>query len=408
MTDARPRILIVEPHSPGHHATYLRWIIEAIVAQGWTAVVATTDKALQHPLLQDLKVGRDGVELHIVDAEMPLGAIRGRLEVIRRELMYWRAMRDVVRAEQAKGDLQSVVLPYLDYCFFTCCVFGLPCGGVPWHVISMRLSAVRAPNADRLPWRWRLVRRLLSTKSLATLFAISPSVRDVPSSWLTPALAAKLQYLPDPAEQRGGVSRDTARARLGLRPEHLAALVFGSIDERKGLGRLAAVLAADSQFARYVLIVAGAQAPDIRAEAARGALAQLRDAGRLIVLDRTLDDAEQAVVFAAADVAWLGYEGHAFMSGVLVLAGQAALPVVATDFGEIGMFVRRHAIGLLVEAEGDASVRDALVALMDPALRRELGAQSHAALKEHTPQRLKQSLVAAIAMSQRDSVGEAH
>jgi glycosyltransferase involved in cell wall biosynthesis len=404
-TGSRPRVLVLEPHSPGHHATYLRWIVEAIVARGWTAVVATTDKAMQHPLLGDLAQRGEGVEIRIVDADMPLGAISGRIEVMRRELLYWLAMRDVVRAEHASHALDAVVLPYLDYCFFTCCILGVPYGGVPWHVISMRLSAVGAASGDGVPWRWRLVRRLLSSRSLATLFAISPSVRDLPTSWFSRSMTMKLQYLPDPAEQRGGVDRGAARARVGLRPEQLAVLVFGSIDERKGLGRLAAALAADSRLGDYVLIVAGAQAPDIRAAATEGALAQLRAAGRLIVLDRTLDDAEQALVFAAADVAWLGYERHAFMSGVLVLAGQAALPVIATDFGEIGVFVRRHRIGLLVDAEGDQSVRDALAALLNPALRNELGAQSLAALKGHTPERLKELLIAAIAMSRRNSVG---
>jgi hypothetical protein len=127
-----------------------------------------------------------------------------------------------------------------------------------------------------------------------------------------------------------------------------------------------------------------------------GPLSQLHGQRRLIVLDRTLDDAEQALVFAAADVVWVGYERHAFMSGVLVLAGRAALPVVATRFGEIGAFVERSAMGLSVSPGGSDEVRAALLALTDETLRRDLGQRSSAALAEHTPQRLKQDLVAAI------------
>jgi len=122
----------------------------------------------------------------------------------------------------------------------------------------------------------------------------------------------------------------------------------------------------------------------------------------LIELDRTLDDVEQTLVFAAADVAWLGYERHTFMSGVLVIAGCSALPVVATDFGETGAFVRRHGMGLLVEANGTESVGDALFALTDATLRRELGSRSKAAVEDHTPQRMKQALIDAIAASRSD------
>lgn len=391
------RILVLEPHSPGHHATYLRWVVEAIVERGWVAVVATTYKALEHPLLRGLAHAGERVELHIIDADLPLGAVHGRFQMVRRELMYWRGMRAVVRTERARADVSAVVLPYLDYCFFACCALGVPYGGLPWHMISMRLSAVA--ETTRMPWRWRLARRLLSAPSVRTLFAISPSVQTLPSTWLTGAMAAKLRYLPDPAEHRTGLDRAAARSRLGLTPDQLAMLVFGSIDERKGMGRLAAALANDARLARYVLIIAGAQTPELRGARASGALAELRGQRRLIELDRTLDDAEQTLVFAAADVAWLGYERHTFMSGVLVLAGHSSLPVVATDFGETGAFVRRHGMGLLVEANGTESVRDALLALTDVAVRRELGSRSKAAVEEHTPQRMKRALVDAIVAS---------
>jgi len=237
---------------------------------------------------------------------------------------------------------------------------------------------------------------------LSTLFAISPSVQTLPRTWLTSAMAAKLRYLPDPAEHRGGLDRAVARSRLGLEPDQLAVLVFGSIDERKGVRRLAAALADDARLARHVLIVAGAQTAELRAAGASGALAELRSQRRLIEIDRTLDDAEQTQVFAAADVAWLGYERHTFMSGVLVIAGCSALPVVATDFGETGAFVRRHGMGLLVEANGTDSVRDALFALTDEALRRDLGSRSKAAVEGHTPQRMKQALIDAIVASRPD------
>lgn len=379
----------------------MRWVVEAIVERGWVAVVATTKKALEHPLLRGLAHAGERVELRIIDTELPVGALDGRLAVIRSELVYWQSMRAVVRAERARADVSAVVLPYVDYCFFACCVLGVPYGGVPWHAISMRLSAV-GETAAKAPWRWRLARRLLSSPSLSTLFAISPSVQTLPSAWLTRAMAAKLRYLPDPAEHRGGADRAAARSRLGLMPDQLAVLVFGSIDERKGVGRLAAALAGDARLARYVLVVAGAQTPQLRAAAGSGALAELRSRRRLIELDRTLDDAEQNLVFAAADVAWLGYERHIFMSGVLVLAGHSALPVVATDVGETGAFVRRHGMGLLIEVNGTDSVRDALLALADAAVRRNLGSRSKAAVEEHTPQRLKQALIDAIAANRPD------
>ena len=50
-------------------------------------------------------------------------------------------------------------------------------------------------------------------------------------------------------------------------------------------------------------------------------------------MNRYLNMDEENMVFSAADVVWLGYQGHYHMSGVLVQAGVMGLPVVASDEG---------------------------------------------------------------------------
>jgi glycosyltransferase involved in cell wall biosynthesis len=390
----RARILVVEPHATGHHATYLRWIVEAVAEQGWRPVVLTTAHALEHPLLAQLQTDR-GVEVRAIEFPSPGSAAPGVLAIVRSELVHWWAIRRVVRAEVARSGVAAVVLPYVDYCFFACCVLGMPDSSVPWHVISMRLSAADTARASGVPWKWRLTRSLLSAAALRTVFAISPSVRALPEGWLTGAMAARLRYLPDPAEQRSRVERDAARGRLGLAPDRVAILVFGSVDERKGLGRLVEALAVEAALEPYVLVVAGKRSAALDRMLA-APLAVLRDRQRLIELNHVLDDAEQALVFAAADVVWLGYERHAFMSGVLVLAGQAGLPVVATDEGEVGAFVRGHDMGPLIEPQGGASVSAALRALLEEPARRRWGERAAAAVAEHTPENLQRALVAAL------------
>lgn len=394
----RARVLIIEPHSSGHHSTYLRWVVEAVTERGWTAVVVTTAEALEHPLLASL-VEMPHVELRTRHAKFPSGVTSNRVHIIRRELVYWRAIRAIVRTELARGPLTAVVLPYLDYCFFACGVLGVPWAGLPWHVVSMRVSVLEGQSEGGVHWKWRLLRRLLSARSLRTLFSINPSVRRPPPGWLDAQALAKLRYLPDPAEYRGTVDRSAARAALGLKASQLAVLVFGTIDERKGLGRVAAALAADAALGSYMLVVAGKQSAAIQESLAHGPLAELRSQRRLVTLDRVLDDAEQAQVFAAADVVWLGYESHTYMSGVLVLAGHARLPVVVADEGEIAEFVRAHDCGTLVEVAGTSTVCDALRRLHDEPARDELGRRLQAAVADHTPDNFKRELVAAIAAS---------
>lgn len=387
---------MIEPHATGHHAAYLRWVVEGIAEQGWRVVVATTPAALEHPLLADLRQGRGGVELLFASFPSPGAGAPGGLAIVRNELAHWWALRRLVRAESQRGDVAGVVLPYLDYCFFACGVLGVPDSRVPWHVISMRLSAVDTSAASGIPWKWHLLRRLLSARSLRTLFSICPSVRTLPAGWLTNEMAERLRYLPDPAEHRGVADRDAARGALGIPSGRPAVLVFGSIDERKGLDRLVEALVADSALAQYVLVIAGKQSESLK-RALAAPLAALKHRHSVIEMDHVLDDEEQVRVFAAADVVWLGYDRHTFMSGVLVLAGRARLPVVATDIGEVGAFVREHGMGVLIERQGVDGVCGALRLLIDESARRRFGERAAIAVASHTPENFKQLLAEALA-----------
>ena len=72
---------------------------------------------------------------------------------------------------------------------------------------------------------------------------------------------------------------------------------------------------------------------------------------RLHVLEGWADEPTEAAAFSAADVVWLGYDGHWQSSGVLIQACQAGLPVLACDRGIIGWFTRKHRIGLAVPVQ---------------------------------------------------------
>jgi len=113
-------------------------------------------------------------------------------------------------------------------------------------------------------------------------------------------------------------------------------------------------------------------------------------------LDRTLDSTDEGRVFAAADIAWLGYKGHLGTSGVLVLAGLAGLPVIGCVEGEIGFQVRRDALGEVVEVCKVDSVRAALARLSDPVRRGAYGANGQRIFASHSSARFKLALQAAL------------
>ena len=391
---SRKCILVIEPHDSGHHASYLRWIVEGIVERGWVAVLATTVEALKNPLLSDLQLNTGQVEIRLMPEHLADGTAANSIKALLREFRYWRVFRKIVRRELARQPLAAVIFPYLDYCFVVASILGAPSSNLPWCAISMRLRVAEgAVEAGPTPLRWLLARRLLSDVLLRKLFVINPSILNLPGRWLSSSARNKLGYLQDPAELRAHCDRIQARATLGIADDVLAVLVFGSIDLRKGIQVLADALVSDHRLRKYALIVAGRQSVEIRALIATGTFVLLRTQGRLVILDRLLDDAEQSLVFSAVDIVWLGYLGHVYMSGVLVLSGQAGLPVVACNAGEIGRLVLDYRLGSRVDVADPVDVGRGLAELGNEQKRTEIGVRAKQAFASYTPENLRRNVL---------------
>lgn len=391
------RILIIEPHGSGHHATYLRWTVESVLERGWTPIVATVARVLDHPELQFLKT-TPAVEVRLMEGIAPEHAAGGKFTILRREWDYWRRFRALARAEQTSAGLAAVVFPYLDYLFLISGLLSVPNAGAPWCGIAMRLwhEDMRSPNPP-LSLRWRIARRLLGDDRCCALFCINPSVLTTPAEWFDTRQRTRLRYLPDPADTPPPADRAASRAGMQVVERQVCVLVFGAISERKGILELAAALLGDTRFEDHVLVVAGRMSDGMRAHLDEGPLAELQRQQRLRVLDRTLDAADQAQVFAAADIVWLGYVNHTGTSGVLVQAGLAGLPVIGCDAGEIGWQVKRGDLGEVADVRDPGAVRAALLRLADPRRRAACSDNGRRAFAAHSVANFKRMMSEALA-----------
>jgi glycosyltransferase involved in cell wall biosynthesis len=350
-------------------------------------VVATTHAALLHPSLSGIGAEFKDVEFHfIAHVNERYGITSGPLQLARRELAYWRSFKKAVREVCIRYPVDRIILPYVDYCFHSLALFGAPFGGIPWCAISMRLAVSPSDSGagPEMSLKWRMAKRILGGRTLKALFVINPSVEDIPLDWWPREIHSRLRYLPDPAVSAEVVSRDQSRANLGLTDDVLAVLVFGSIDHRKGAESLLAALTAQTSLDRYVVILAGKQSDDVQCKLQSPLYAELRLKKKLIVFDQFLNDLEQRAVFSAADVVWVGYRNHVFMSGVLVLAGRAGLAVVGTNEGEIGRLIKRHSLGLTVHTNEPTEIIEALHVLYDGETRAEMGKRGRRAFETHT------------------------
>jgi glycosyltransferase involved in cell wall biosynthesis len=158
-----------------------------------------------------------------------------------------------------------------------------------------------------------------------------------------------------------GLTRDDARAALGIEAAMTVALFFGNLEERKGLGVV--IDAAERSRDESLLFLAAGQdfltpqAPRELRDAVRGA----RDVRGLRVDVGRVPHRDVQKYFRAADVVVLPYlEGST--SGVLKLALAFGIPVVATDVGDIRQELTAENGRLLVGTPTPGAILEAIAA----------------------------------------------
>ncbi len=179
---------------------------------------------------------------------------------------------------------------------------------------------------------------------------------------------------------RGRVTRDEARARLGIAPEAEVALFFGFIRRYKGLDLLLDAWPLVRARRPVELVVAGEFYDDADLCRTKAAAAGGPPAVRL--LDRYLPDAEVETVFKAADVVVLPYR-TATQSGVTEVAYALGLPVITTDVGGLAETVTPES-GLIVPPENPPALAEAIVRYFAEGLAPGLGAGVEAVRRVHS------------------------
>lgn len=354
-------LTIVNAHGGGHYAHYLEALVD-----GWSlrtssgrvsdrlAMVVTPEIARTHPRLPE-KARDAGIQW--VEFRSPLADPNDR---IGRERWMRASLAETLPALRP----DHLFFSYLDHFLLTVSFSRL---GVPMSGILFRPSfhyeelGVSQPLTRRERLGEGLKRELLrlALRRIDRVFLLDDTAVEPIRNLGTKATPLAL---PEVFDARPSLGRPAFLT--SLEPGRHMFTSLGVLDRRKGvLEVLDAVRQVPEDLQRRTaLVVAGHLCADVRDDA-ETALRTIRQTTRvqIIVEDRFLNEEEVQPTIELADTVLVPYQRHTGSSGILIRAAAAGRPVIASDYGLVGLNVRRHRLGEAVDATSPARLREALV-----------------------------------------------
>ena len=335
MKSSQPHILIFEPGSVGHRLTWLQYITEDFLQNGYAVTWAVDLRPKTRGLVEE-RLAKFLPGVKILSAFNEEGKWRGAGKIY--------ALEECLRLSGA-GDVFISEFDEIASTLLRRAAVGI----LPPPSLQGRLNGVYfRPRFLSDPF-WPLgnmikaagFRRLCQGRWFKHLYFLD--------EYLFSALqnehgTEQFHFLPDPWEGDFSGSAASARTALAIPEDKCVFLHYGIGSRRKGLHLAADAMEKLTTQTRPFLLCAGAIDDD--SELLRRINA-LEDNGSARLLNRYISDAEERLCFCAADVVLLPYIRHYGSSGVLSRAAAAGKMVITSDEGLLARRVRDHHLGLL-------------------------------------------------------------
>jgi D-inositol-3-phosphate glycosyltransferase len=169
------------------------------------------------------------------------------------------------------------------------------------------------------------------------------------------------------------LSCEAARQQLGLQNHEKVLLCFGAIKRYKGLEYLVAAFQQIAERGAYRLIIAGDRKKGHEEywQSIQQAIGSHPSRDKIMQKIRFIPDAETEAYFKAADVAVLPYT-DIFQSGILFMAFNYGLPVIATDVGSFSHDIVHGKTGFVCKPRDPDDLATTIERYFETDLYREL------------------------------------
>ena len=352
-----PRILVFEPSLSGHRSFYLRLLLPALLELSSHVTLVTGRSASES---REFHVQlREVVELVRVECSVP--PVSGSL--VNRGAAMQRYLVDAI----ARFRPDHVYVPAADHLTQVIGVRRRPAWlaqGVEVEALMMR-GGFAYPDRGRRQWIQDRLSLLAVERSPWTILHF---VDPIPYEMLRRrggSISSRLRLLPDPVESADQpLDRVAARRRLRVPEAGRYVGSVGLMDERKGIDLLIRAFARAPLESDDRLLLVGQTSPGVR-DLLSGVMAGLVRDGRIISIDRYVDDEEFSAAVSALDVVGTPYPHHVGSASIVIRAAAGERPVVSSTFGWVGMVVPRFRLGWSCDVSDTAALASTITIALE-------------------------------------------
>jgi glycosyltransferase involved in cell wall biosynthesis len=364
--------LLFDLSSGGHHVNFIKYLVYYWSETHPSAelhIVVAPDFLDRHPELVALSYTTNFSKIQFTAISIDeFSQVKRQKSLIRQSWAEWAVFCQYA----SKLKATQAVLMYMDtFQIPLALVSKVPCqiSGIYFRPAFHygRFATYQPTWGDRVrEWRQKLLlAQILRHPQFKTLFSMDPFAVPVIEQFKGRTNVLPLEdpislHQPDPSVV------EELRLNLSIESNRRVFLLFGKISHRKGVLQVLEAIQrlSPTMSQRVCLLVVGCidtnDRPQIQAK-----LAELSDCpAQIIVYDRYFTDLEVQAYLEIADIVLAPYQRHVGTSSIMLQAAAAQKPVLASNYGLMGEFVRQHELGLAIDASNVQQLSQGIVACL--------------------------------------------
>lgn len=345
-------ILIFDLETEGHHSDYLLSLIQYLAKSdnGKTYVIVTDSRFETHYREFQTKYLTNSPRNFSIDYVNSRDlAISKQLPLKKRSLWEWELYIQKLREHNAT----SGILMYFD--LFQWGIFKGTPNPIPTAGILFRAKIGGNYNfnlRDKIK-NWiahQILKSSLKRASINQLFLLDKYAIQKYGNDLK---RIKITHLADPIMQFKELNRtekDELKSLLSIKANQKVYLIFGFLDERKGIEQTINALQQMpiEEQSKITLLIAGPVALNFKSYVSTIDANKL--AFNIILKNQEFRNEDIQHLFEISDLILALYQNHVGMSSVVVRAAISRKPIIAANYGMMGRYVKDHKLGAVVDA----------------------------------------------------------